>query len=89
MKKDDFRECIKIGDHVLVVGQTQVVVTDYANTKIIGEFKGMTKNEYELGCIYEMNVGSYKIPIINIISLDAYGDRGYETIYSDTSEHRT
>lgn len=91
MKADDFRECIKIGDHVLVVGQTKVVVTDYANTKIIGEFKGMTRvlDKISYCDTYEMHVGSYKVPIMDIVGLDAYGDREYEEIYGDTFEHRT
>ena len=89
MKKDDFKECIKIGDHVLVVGQTKVVVEDRTKTKVMGRFKGLERIHDVCGDRYMMQVGPYMVPVEDIVGLDAYGDREYETVYGDIFECQT
>lgn len=91
MNKDDFRECIKIGDHVLVVGQTIVIVKDYSDTMISGRFNGIRQipDEYGYGDAYAMDIGLYWVPIKNIKSLAVCDDRGSKTAYGDMLEHQT
>ena len=91
MKKSDFRECIKIGDHVLVVGETRVIVKDYSNTMISGLFNGirLIPDENGYGDIYAMDIGLYWVPIDNIKGLTVCDNRGCKTAYGDMLEGQT